>query len=135
MGMLDIEIVKKYIRMADDGWHQGWHERNGGNLTYRLKDEEVAEMKPFFDETPRPWVSMGVTGENLAGSYFLSTGSGKFFRNVILDPEDSICVVEINDKGDSYRIVWGLVNGGKPTSEFPSHYMNHCVRAKATNGE
>lgn len=134
MGMLDISIVKKYIRMADDGWHQGWHERNGGNLTYRLTDAEVAEMKPFFDAQPRPWVSMGVTGENLAGSYFLSTGSGKFFRNVITDPEDSICVVEINGKGDSCRIVWGLVNGGKPTSEFPSHYMNHCVRARATNG-
>jgi len=135
MGMLDISIVKKYIRMADDGWHQGWHERNGGNLTYRLKAEEVAEMAPFFDAEPRPWVNMGVTGENLAGEYFLSTGSGKFFRNVITDPEDSICVVEINDKGDSYRIRWGLVNGGRPTSEFPSHYMNHCVRAKATNGE
>ena len=135
MGMLDISIVKKYIRMADDGWHQGWHERNGGNLTYRLTDAEVAEITPFFDAEPRPWVAMGVTGENLAGSYFLSTGSGKFFRNVITDPEDSICVVEINDKGDAYRIRWGLVNGGKPTSEFPSHYMNHCVRAKATNGE
>ena len=135
MGMLDISIVKKYIRMADDGWHQGWHERNGGNLTYRLTDAEVTEMTPFFDAESRPWVNMGVTGENLAGSYFLSTGSGKFFRNVITDPEDSICVVEINDKGDSYRIRWGLVNGGKPTSEFPSHYMNHCVRAKATNGE
>ncbi len=134
MGMLDLSIVKRYIRMADDGWHQGWHERNGGNLTYRLTAEEVAEMKPFFDAEPRPWVNMGVTGENLAGEYFLSTGSGKYFRNVILDPEDSICVVEINDKGDSYRIVWGLVNGGRPTSEFPSHYMNHCVRAKATNG-
>ena len=135
MGMLDISIVKKYIRMADDGWHQGWHERNGGNLTYRLTDAEVAEITPFLDAEPRPWVAMGVTGENLAGSYFLSTGSGKFFRNVITDPEDSICVVEINDKGDSYRIRWGLKNGGKPTSEFPSHYMNHCVRARATNGE
>ena len=135
MGMLDISIVKKYIRMADDGWHQGWHERNGGTLTYRLTDAEVAEITPFLDAEPRPWVNMGVTGENLAGSYFLSTGSGKFFRNVIPDPEDSICGVEINDKGDSYRIRWGLVNGGKPTSEFPSHYMNHCVRAKATNGE
>ena len=135
MGMLDISIVKKYIRMADDGWHQGWHERNGGNLTYRLTDAEDAEITTFLDAEPRPWVAMGVTGENLAGSYFLSTGSGKFFRNVIPAPEDSICVVEINDKGDSYRIRWGLVNGGKPTSEFPSHYMNHCVRAKATNGE
>ncbi len=134
MGMLDISIMQKYIQMANDGWEQGWHERNGGNLTYRLTADEVAEMKPFFDAEPRPWVNMGVTGENLAGEYFISTGSGKFFRNVILHPEDSLCVVEINDKGDSYRIVWGLVNGGKPTSEFLSHYMNHCVRAKATNG-
>ncbi len=91
-------------------------------------------MKPFFDVEPRPWVNLGVTGENLAGEYFISTGSGKYFRNVILDPKDSLCVVEINDKGDSYRIVWGLVNGGKPTSEFPSHYMNHCVRVAATDG-
>ena len=132
--MTDISIVKRYIRMANDGWLQGWHERNGGNLTYRLTKEEVAEMRPFFDAEPREWVPMGVTGENLAGEYFLSTGSGKFFRNVELDPEDSICVVEINDKGDSYRIVWGLVNGGKPTSEFPSHFMNHSVRVAATNG-
>ena len=42
--------------------------------------------------------------------------------------------MEINDKGDSYRIVWGLVNGGRPTSEFPSHFMNHSVRVAATNG-
>lgn len=134
MSMTDIEIVKKYIRMANDGWLQGWHERNGGNLTYRLTREEVAQMRPFFDETPRPWVNMGVTGRNLAGEYFLSTGSGKYFRNVILDPEDSLCVVEINEAGDSYRIVWGLVNGGRPTSEFPSHFMNHSVRTAATQG-
>ena len=135
MKVLDAKFAQGFIRMANDGWEQNWHERNGGNLTYRLTDAEVAEITPFLDAQPRPWVAMGVTGENLAGSYFLSTGSGKFFRNVITDPEDSICVVEINDKGDSYRIRWGLVNGGKPTSEFPSHYMNHCVRAKATNGE
>ena len=134
MGMLDIAIMQRYIRTCDDGWHQGWHERNGGNLTYRLKAEEAAEMKPFFDENPRPWVNMGVTGKNLTGEYFISTGSGKFFRNVLLDPEDSLCVVEINEAGDSYRIVWGLKNGGRPTSEFPSHFMNHSVRVAATDG-
>ena len=134
MGMTDISIMQKYIRMVNDGWLQGWHERNGGNLTYRLTKEEVAEMRPFFDETPRPWVNMGVTGKNLAGEYFISTGSGKYFRNVILDPTDNLCVVEINEAGDSYRIVWGLVNGGRPTSEFPSHFMNHSVRVAATDG-
>ena len=35
MGILDIEIVKGFMRMCNDGWLQGWHERNGGNLTYR----------------------------------------------------------------------------------------------------
>ena len=134
MTMTDISIVKRYIRTCNDGWLQGWHERNGGNLTYRLTKEEVAEMKPYFDAQPREWVNMGVTGENLAGEYFLATGSGKYFRNVELDPEDSICVVEISEKGDSYRIVWGLVNGGRPTSEFPTHFMNHSVRVAATNG-
>ena len=32
------------------------------------------------------------------------------------------------------RIVWGLEGGARPTSEFPSHFMNHSVRKAATNG-
>lgn len=39
------------------------------------------------------------------------------FRNVILDPKDRICIIELDDKGENYRICWGLVNGGRPTSE------------------
>ena len=134
MSILDLDIMQRFIRMCDDGWQQGWHERNGGNLTYRLRPEEAAEMAPFLDETPRPWTPMGVTGANLAGEFFIATGSGKFFRNVKPDPEDSLCVVEINDRGDAYRVRWGLVNGGRPTSEFPTHFMNHSVRAAATDG-
>ena len=129
-----IEIIKGFMRMCNDGWLQGWHERNGGNLTYRMKEEEVAQCRPFFDEQPRAWVSMGVQADNLAGEYFITTGSGKFFRNVEPDPVHSIGIVEINDKGDSWRIVWGLEGGAKPTSEFPSHFMNHSVRKAATNG-
>ena len=33
----EIPCVKGFIRMCNDGWLQGWHERNGGNLTYRLR--------------------------------------------------------------------------------------------------
>ena len=134
MGILDIEIVKGFMRMCNDGWLQGWHERNGGNLTYRMKEEEVAQCRLFFDPQPREWVNMGVQADNLAGEYFITTGSGKFFRNVESDPVHSIGIVEINDKGDSWRIVWGLEDGAKPTSEFPSHFMNHSVRKAATNG-
>ena len=131
----DIEVMQGYIRMCSDGWEQGWHERNGGNLTYRMRPEEVEQCRPFFKETPGEWVNMGVQADNLAGEYFISTGSGKFFRNVSLAAQDNICIVEINEAGDSWRIVWGLEKGGRPTSEFPSHFMNHSVRKAATNGE
>lgn len=132
--MVDLEFVQGFTRMCDDGFRQGWHERNGGNLTYRLSAEELAAARPYFDAEPRPWVEMGVRGENLGGSFFLSTGSGKFMRNVAEDPVHNIGIVEVNDAGDAFRIVWGLLDGAKPTSEFESHYMNHCVTAARTGG-
>lgn len=78
---------------------------------------------------------MGVWADNLKGEYFISTGSGKYLRNVELEPQNNICIVEINQAGDSWRIVWGLESGGKPTSEFPSHFMNHSVRKRVTEGK
>ena len=128
----NIDCVEGFMRMCNDGWLQGWHERNGGNLTYRMKAEDVEACRPYFKE-PGEWVNMGVQAENLAGEYFITTGSGKFFRNVEIRPCESFGIVEINEAGDSWRIVWGL-EGAKPTSEFPSHFMNHSVRKAATNG-
>jgi len=133
MNIADLEVMKGFIRLCDDGFRMGWHERNGGNFTYRLKKDEADECAPFFSK-PREWVSCGVNAENLAGEYFISTGSGKFMRNMTINMEDNICIVEINDKGDAYRIVWGLAHGGVPTSEFPSHLLNHSVKKKTTNG-
>ena len=135
MAINDLEVIRGYIRVCSDGWLQGWHERNGGNLTYRLRPEEVSDCKKYFKAEPGEWVAMGVTALNLKGEYFISTGSGKFMRNVESAPQDNICIVELNDKGDSYRIVWGLEKGGRPTSEFPSHILNHSVRKEVTNGE
>lgn len=126
MNVLDAQFVKGFIRMANDGWEQGWHERNGGNLSYRVKEEEVASVRENFTEGP--WQPIGTSVSHLAGEYFLVTGSGKYFRNVILDPEDSIGMIELDEKGENYRIVWGFVNGGRPTSELPSHLMNLEVK-------
>ena len=134
MAITDIEVMQHYIRMCGDGWDQGWHERNGGNLTYRMRPEEVEQCRPYFKAIPGQWVSMGVQADNLRGEFFISTGSGKYFRNVPLTPQDNICIVEINEAGDAWRIVWGLEKGGRPTSEFPSHFLNHSVRKEATGG-
>ena len=133
MKVLDAEFVQGFIRMANDGWEQGWHERNGGNLSYRIRPEEVEAVKEDFE--PKEWQPIGTSVPKLAKEYFLVTGSGKYFRNVIIKPEDSICIIELDEKGENYRIVWGLVNGGRPTSELPSHLMNHEVKMIATGGK
>ena len=134
MKVLEAAFVQGFIRMCDDGFNQGWHERNGGNLSYRIKPEEVESVKEDLTYD-KPWQPIGTSVPNLAGEYFLVTGSGKYFRNVILDPAANICVIEVDDKGENFRICWGLVNGGRPTSELPSHLMNHEVKKLASGGK
>lgn len=132
-GVTDAKFVQGFMKMCSDGWELGWHERNGGNLTYRMKEEEVREVLPLLDRTGE-WKSIGASVPGLAEEYFLVTGSGKYFRNVSLDPEDSTAIIEIDGKGENYRICWGLVNGGRPTSELPSHLMNHEVKKEVSGG-
>lgn len=134
MSILDAKFVKEFIQMCNDGWMQGWHERNGGNLSYRLKKEEVAEVAEFLSNNGT-WKEIGATVTELAEEYFIVTGSGKFFKNITLDPEKNICIIRIDGEGKKYKIVWGLRDGGKPTSELPSHLMNHEVKKIATGGK
>ena len=134
MKILDAEFVKGFIRTCDDGFQQNWHERNGGNLSYRIKPEEVEAVKAELN-FKNQWQPIGTSVKGLAGEYFMVTGSGKYFRNVILDPAANACIIEIDESGENYRICWGLVNGGRPTSELPSHLMNHEVKKAATDGK
>lgn len=132
MSIFENNFVQGFIRMCDDGFSQGWHERNGGNLTYRLKNEEVDLIKNDLDYS-REFVPIGVKVEHLANEYFMVTGSGKYFRNVILNPKENMGIIEVDPRGEKYRIVWGLENGAKPTSELPTHLMNHQVKKIKTN--
>lgn len=132
MKILDMTFVQGFIRMADDGFRMGWHERNGGNLSYRIKPEEIALIKNRL-KNDNPWVPIGASVPDLAGEYFLVTGSGKFFRDIKDDPEATLAIIELDEKGENYQLKWGLVEGGKPTSELPSHLMNHAVKKRVTN--
>ena len=134
MKVLDAQFMKGFIRMANDGWEQGWHERNGGNLSYRIKKEEIEAVRGEL-KADAPWQPIGTSVPKLGGEYFLVTGSGKYFRNVILDPEDTTAIIELDAAGTQYRICWGLAGGGRPTSELPSHLMNHEVKMEASGGK
>ena len=124
MKILDMKFVKGFIKMADDGYKQGWHERNGGNLSYR----------PRLN-APGDWTPIGTSVPGLAGEFFMVTGTGKYFRNIIVDPEVCVAIIELDDKGENYRIRWGLVEGGGPTSELPTHLMNHEVKKRVSGGK
>ena len=80
--------ISVWLTMAGE---QGWHERNGGNLTYRMKPEEVEMVKENFQ--PKEWTPINPAFQSLEVKYFISTGSGKYFRNVIIKPEDSFAIV------------------------------------------
>lgn len=123
MDILNTKLAKDFIKLCSDGFKQGWHERNGGNLSYRMTEDQVAELSSILDLSAE-WREIGADVPGLAGEYFMVTGSGKYMRNVELDLADSACIIRLDDTGSRYQIVWGLVNGGRPTSELPSHLMN-----------
>ena len=133
MKILDRKFVRGFIKMADDGYQQGWHERNGGNLSYRLKESEVEAIRPRLNAAGE-WVPIGTSVPGLAGEFFMVTGTGKYFRNIIVDPEVCVAIIELDGKGENYRIRWGLVEGGGPTSELPTHLMNHEVKKRVSGG-
>ena len=128
MRVLDAPFIKGFIQLITDGWNQGWHERNGGNLSYRIKPEEVDLVRMNFN--PHKWQEIGIDVPDLAGECFLLTGSGKYFRNVQFDPEANICMIEVDETGHNFRILWGMREGGGTTSELPSHLMNLEVKKR-----
>lgn len=132
--VLGLKAVRKFVDTCNQSWLKGWNERNGGNMSYRMKDDEVKEIAHLLCDKSE-WRPIGITVENLANEYFTVTGSGKFYMNVKNEPENNICIVRVDEKGENYKIVWGLNEGGVPTSEFPTHLLNHSIKKEKTNGK
>ena len=131
MKVTDTKFVQDYIAMAMHGDALGWHERNGGNFTYWLQDDEVRSIKEELTVS-NEWLAIGTSVPYLANQYFLISGTGQFFHNMQKDPTHTIGIIQIDETGEKYQILWGLEAGGKPTSELPTHLMNMEVKAKQT---
>jgi len=133
MAIEDMKFVQNFKKITNDAWLKGWHERNGGNISYRLTEDEVISAKEFINENSTN-ISIGVTVKNLANDYFLVTGSGKFIRNMTISLEENAGIIKVDEKGENYKVVWGLVNEAVPTSELTSHLMSHSIKKEKTNG-
>ncbi|GLF90749.1 rhamnulose-1-phosphate aldolase [Bacillus safensis] len=127
--ILKAPFLQEMTKTTANLYRLGWDERNGGNISYLLKEEEVAEYLDVNDV--KRTVPMMFDGAELAGKYFIVTGSGKYFKNVIDDPAANLGIIRITEDGKSLDILWGLEEGGVPTSELPSHLMSHIERLKA----
>lgn len=127
MKIKDMKFVQGFAELCEEGYRKGWHERNGGNISYRLTENEKKAVKKSVKKVGE-YADIGKTFPRLSGDYFLVSGSGKYMRHMKADPEDTICIIEINETGDKYRILWGMVNGGRPTSELPTHLTNHEIK-------
>lgn len=132
--ILNSWFIQGMVKATGDMWLKGWDERNGGNISLRLDAEDVEPYRNELSKTPR-CVELSQPAEGLAGGWFLVTGSGKFFRNVQLDPADNLALLQVSDDGLAYRIHWGLINGGLPTSELAAHFQSHAVRKQVSGGK
>lgn len=123
--IVEMPTVKEVIRLASNMYRLGWDERNGGNISVIIDPEEYTGYLP---SEPRRVFHLEFDATPLIGRVFVVTGTGKYFKNVEFAPEDDLGIVRIGKDGHSAELLWGFEDGGRPTSEFPTHLMNHIVR-------
>ncbi len=99
-------FVRGMVKATADMWLKGWDERNGGNVSLRVFSEDLDTCRQSL--TGDRTVPIGETVAELAGQYFLVTGSGKIFPAMCnLIPEENLGLIEIAPDGKSACILWG----------------------------
>lgn len=119
-------FLKKMEEATANMYRLGWDERNGGNISYLLDEKEVAEYLDL-DQVVRT-IPTGFDASPLMGKIFIVTGTGKYFKNVIGDPENNLGIIRIAKDGTTAELLWGYRDGGRFTSELPAHLMSHIAR-------
>lgn len=128
IGIEKAPFIKEMCETTANMYRLGWDERNGGNISYLLKEEEVSKYLDV-NKVERT-IPLYFNAKELVGKYFLVTGTGKYFKNVKDDPINNLGIIRITEDGENADIIWGYADGGRPTSELPAHLMSHIVRLK-----
>jgi len=124
--MMTAPFLTEMREITANMYRQGWDERNGGNVSRLLDEEEVA---PYLDlNNVLRTIPTGFDAKPLAGRYFIVTGTGKYFKNIKDDPETNLGVIRIGADGETAELLWGYRDGGRFTSELPAHLMTHMAR-------
>lgn len=116
------------IRTVTNMYNHGWDERNGGNVSLMLDEGDVADYVDVNNVLRV--IPTGFSAPELAGRYFVVTGTGKYFKNVQYDPERNLGLFRMAADGKNAELLWGYNDGGQFTSELPAHLMSHVSRLK-----
>lgn len=122
-------FLREMCALTDNLYRLGWDERNGGNVSLIVPQEQV---EPYLDPARAVrTISMDFDASPLAGRIFLVTGTGKYFKNVSENPAVNLGLLRVRPDGRGLDVLWGFEDGGRPTSELASHFMSHIERLKA----
>ena len=107
-------FLKEMCDITANMYRLGWDERNGGNVSLLLDDEEVYE---YLDkDAVLRTIPTGFDATPLKGKVFIVTGTGKYFKNVKEDPETNLGIIRIASDGTTAELLWGYKDGGRFTS-------------------
>ena len=126
--ILNAPFMVEMIRTTANMYNHGWDERNGGNISMLLDEDEVRKYLAFPAIVRT--IPTGFAAPELDGKIFLVTGTGKYFKNVQYDPKNNLGIVRLAENGTEAEVLWGFSDGGRFTSEFPAHMMSHVARLK-----
>ncbi|MBR6709063.1 MAG: rhamnulose-1-phosphate aldolase, partial [Clostridia bacterium] len=124
--IFEAPFVEEMRKTTANMYRLGWDERNGGNISYMLDTDEVAEYLDLNHVIRN--IDLGFDASAIAGKIFIVTGTGKYFKNVDGDPETNLGIIRVAQNGTEAELLWGYRDGGKFTSELPAHLMSHIAR-------
>lgn len=123
-----MNFLDEVVNILEELYRHGWDERNGGNLSYIVSEKEVKEFLNGNMKVLRTY-TYDLDLSFLIGKYFLITGTGKYFRNVKNNPEVNLGLFKVINE-HALGLLWGLKDGGGPTSESPTHLLSHIERLR-----
>jgi rhamnulose-1-phosphate aldolase len=123
-----LDETRDFRRVAEVLFARGWAEASAGNLSLRL---EKAPGLPDPDSSPGRVQEAAVDMTDLIGDCFLVTASGSRMRDLAVDPEKCLCLIQVLDRR-RLRLIDG---SGELSSEWPTHAGLHSLFKESRSHE
>ena len=136
MSLLHAPFVSEFLTACNELAHTDWHEYSAGNISLLLSSNELEPYLASLSTHSSSHLGQYFQGEvphklsNLTNHYLLITASGAKFKHIAQQPEKYLALLQI-DSTNTWRVVWGLADGGKPSSELLTHLLSHEAQMKA----